>query len=475
MNAIRSSVLCVGLVLLTARINAADIVLPIEAPVVLLPGTPATTSIPVMSAATRPVPAPTTPSGRLPQYQLGPSQLAKIPQRDPNDAGVRFRLTMPNGPLLVEVAVTIDGKPYLSQRDRRIAQLLEQQATPKDNSSELVSRLQRYREATGRTLTSEEINWWFTTAVEGPSVLCLKDGFQRFRADQRPVFFVLDRNQDGTIDSDELGRAEESLLTTDANRNDIVEFTELGTATRGKRNPDSSITLPQISSVEPDRDSTPAVPDLLLAVDFRPSQPSESRLQCVQMSATLTARVERVQSDPAGISLRIDNTPVLFEAVQVAGLVSDQISVGSVNDGYPWLPVLDLNDDGRLTVRERRQLPKQFASFDANHDGTLTADEAVAPFRIAIGLGATVHRHLANIRSVHPRSATPAEVGPEWFMRMDRNKDRDLTRAEFPGTNEQFRAMDRDDDKLIDIAEAMAYDQSQPQPTETDATTVPQP
>lgn len=35
--------------------------------------------------------------------------------------------------------------------------------------------------------------------------------------------------------------------------------------------------------------------------------------------------------------------------------------------------------------------------------------------------------------------------------------------------------MDRDDDQLIDIAEAMAYDQSQPKPNETDAATVPQP
>lgn len=89
--------------------------------------------------------------------------------------------------------------------------------------------------------------------------------------------------------------------------------------------------------------------------------------------------------------------------------------MGSANDGYPWLPALDLNDDGRLTVRERRHLQKQLASFDANHEGSLTADEAVAPFRIAMGLGPTVHRHLANIRSVHPRSAMRTQAGPEWF------------------------------------------------------------
>ena len=37
---------------------------------------------------------------------------------------------------------------------------------------------------------------------------------------------------------------------------------------------------------------------------------------------------------------------------------SDQISIGAVNDGYPMLPDLDPNDDGRLTVRELRGVPE---------------------------------------------------------------------------------------------------------------------
>ncbi len=456
----------------TTFISAAEISLPIEAPVVILPGTPATTPSVMTPMATRPVPTPTTPSGRLPQYQLGPAQLVKNTTRDTENAGIRFTLTLPDGPLLVEAVVMIDGKPYLMVRHSRLAQLLEQ--PPAESSAavttDLVGRLQRYRDATGRALTADEIDWWLTTAVEGPPVLWLKDGFQRFRADQRPAFAILDRNHDGTIDSAELARAEESLLSADTNRNDIVEFTELGNATRGKPLVMSSKQLPGITRVAEGNQSAQR-PDLRITVNFHSTQPGESRMRIVQIAEAATARVQQVEVQSTSITMRIDNIPVMWEAVQVAGFISDQISLGCVNDGYPWLPALDLNDDGRLTVRERRQLQKQLAPFDANHDGSLTDGEAIAPFRIAIGLGPTVHRQLANIRTVHPRSIVPAEAAPEWFARMDRNKDRDLTRAEFPGTDEQFGAMDRDADNLIDVSEAMAYDQSQPKSNEAEAPT----
>jgi hypothetical protein len=41
---------------------------------------------------------------------------------------------------------------------------------------------------------------------------------------------------------------------------------------------------------------------------------------------------------------------------------------------------------------------------------------------------------------------------------MDRNKDNDLTRGEFPGTDEQFAAMDADGDELVSADEALAFD-----------------
>ena len=51
--------------------------------------------------------------------------------------------------------------------------------------------------------------------------------------------------------------------------------------------------------------------------------------------------------------------------------------------------------------------------------------------------------------------------GPEWFVRMDRNRDNDLTPQEFPGTGEQFKALDTNGDALISADEAHQLD-SQP-------------
>ena len=55
------------------------------------------------------------------------------------------------------------------------------------------------------------------------------------------------------------------------------------------------------------------------------------------------------------------------------------------------------------------------------------------------------------------RRAEPAR-GPVWFQKMDRNRDGDVSRKEFLGTDEQFRAIDANGDGLISVEEAERYD-----------------
>jgi Ca2+-binding EF-hand superfamily protein len=92
--------------------------------------------------------------------------------------------------------------------------------------------------------------------------------------------------------------------------------------------------------------------------------------------------------------------------------------------------------------------------FDRDRDGQITKTELLPTTRLALGLGPIVHRQLAAVRSIHPSSSAPAAAPPEWFSRMDRNKDLDLTPREFLGAKEQFAALDGDGDGLISATEA---------------------
>jgi hypothetical protein len=156
-------------------------------------------------------------------------------------------------------------------------------------------------------------------------------------------------------------------------------------------------------------------------------------------------------------TFRCGQTLLELSAIQAQNLAdTDQISLGAVRDGFPLLPAIDVNEDGRLTVRELRQVRTNLAPFDRDRDGAIVAAELLPTIRVSFGLGPTVHRQLAAVRSVHSATATAADTPPEWFTRMDRNQDGDLTPREFLGGKDQFSKLDADQDGFVTIAEAKA-------------------
>jgi Ca2+-binding EF-hand superfamily protein len=93
-------------------------------------------------------------------------------------------------------------------------------------------------------------------------------------------------------------------------------------------------------------------------------------------------------------------------------------------------------------------------AFDRDGDGQIAKAELLPTLRISFGYGPIVHRQLATVRSVHSLAAAPNVTPPDWFTRMDRNNDSDLTPREFLGANEQFASLDLDGDGLISALEA---------------------
>jgi Ca2+-binding EF-hand superfamily protein len=497
-----------------------------------------------MRVARRPVPVPTTPGAKYPQYQLSHPQNPNPNEAQTEDPPLRFFLNLPNETLLVEAKITIDQRPFPLARRQRVKQILKELTVGKDipmpgelvaakigadsanqpasnrpgqkpvsNAREtpltltlspqgrgegtLIDRLQHTMNLTGEKPTADEIDWMISNWVDGPTIMQLNDNFQRFRANQRPEFVILDRNRDGTISAEEMQLAVQSFQECDLNQDGLIQFTELAVAairtrTDAQYEPGNLITLvpddatarvayqrlsaARSSGKDGSVNSVPrfdangngqfeadevqamrqARVDLGLSISFDVANPENSRIAVTEVAAEFQQSLNHATIDSTGITLTLRGTPVIFSAVQ--GPAGDQISIGAVDDGYPLLPSLDPNDDGRLTVRELRGLISALTKFDTNHDGALTIDEARSPIRVCFGLGPIAHRELAGIRSIHRKATTGPTVGPEWFVRMDRNKDNDLTRGEFPGTDEQFRDLDTDADDLVSSEEAVEFD-----------------
>jgi Ca2+-binding EF-hand superfamily protein len=162
---------------------------------------------------------------------------------------------------------------------------------------------------------------------------------------------------------------------------------------------------------------------------------------------------------------------VWFDQMEsLRGLVNRScVSIAVSNHGKGLFELLDTNGDGKLSIRELRKAPSVLERLGCSGD-KLAREDVPRRFRGGLALGPNggqdplgrqaivVTRANNNIRRAGP---TPAR-GPLWFQKMDRNRDGDVSRKEFLGTDEQFRAIDTDGDGLISVEEAEAYDKRQP-------------
>lgn len=572
-------------------------------------------------------PPPATPAARMPQYQLHLRDLSA--PVDPRTSRLRFVLATPEGPLLMEAEIQIDGQPYQMAREQRVQEIMrfladpetykaeiakrqaeidaaaaaaakleearsglletikslvtgetksegedKPEATPTPENAEpsdepapipekseetlpeseksedaasenaatekvdpaektegaepasgeaekepevpagpryvapatLIERIERYSTAIGSKPTVEEVRWLMSEWIDGPVLLFLNDNFQRFRADQQPAFRVLDRDQDGRISAEELEQCVISFQECDADRNDIVEASELSaradgmgeqakTSSHGKliyRLPnegDASAFLKRLAehytshpiaagaangnpvavfdkdgngvfSPEELQATKDRLADIQLRLDLKTGNADASVISVAGFSGEYSRLANKATRNASSLLLTFDSFYLEFSAAQqgvasgASGVGADQISLGAVNDGYAMLPEADPNSDGRFTIRELRQLKERLKSFDSNSDGQIEFHEIHPTIRVCLGLGPTAHEPLAWLRDSSSADSPVSTQGPEWFAEMDKNKDYDLTRQEFPGTDEQFQQLDKDQDELISSEEA---------------------
>ena len=141
---------------------------------------------------------------------------------------------------------------------------------------------------------------------------------------------------------------------------------------------------------------------------------------------------------------------------------ASRIEVTVKQDGKTMFGLMDQNQDRRLSAREVRGSHLVLQKYDLNADGIFAETEMGTQYVLTLGLGRPEIRRSTSTmmgamnagRGDAILPGTTGLSGPEWFRRMDRNQDGDVSIREFLGTPAHFKLLDKDNDQLISAAEA---------------------
>lgn len=104
-----------------------------------------------------------------------------------------------------------------------------------------------------------------------------------------------------------------------------------------------------------------------------------------------------------------------------------------------------------------RTAPQRILTFDENQDGEISADEIPMTIAVTFARRNAGYNYGRVVQTGTTVATRPAEKDqPEWFTRMDRNGDGDVTLKEFLGEKAAFEKLDTNNDGFIEPGEAKA-------------------
>jgi Ca2+-binding EF-hand superfamily protein len=135
-----------------------------------------------------------------------------------------------------------------------------------------------------------------------------------------------------------------------------------------------------------------------------------------------------------------------------------RVEMSISHEGSSVFEVIDTNRDRRLSRRELFHAFDLLRSYDRDGDESITAVELAGRFTGTLELGRPMLFRGSGPGARGGDMTNPVvnapTAGPEWFRRMDRNHDGDVSWREFLGPLAAFKKLDADGDGLITAAEA---------------------
>ena len=135
---------------------------------------------------------------------------------------------------------------------------------------------------------------------------------------------------------------------------------------------------------------------------------------------------------------------------------SVQLVLEATDQGSDLFTSLDRNFDRVLTPRELHLAPALLATEDRDGDGFLGGAEMSYNMVLELSRGRprAAQNAMLNLRGSAEPQVKADRKGPAWFLKMDRNRDGDVSLLEFLGSRRVFAELDKDGDGLLSAEEA---------------------
>ncbi len=126
------------------------------------------------------------------------------------------------------------------------------------------------------------------------------------------------------------------------------------------------------------------------------------------------------------------------------------------NRGRDLFQILDSDRNSRLGRGEVVAATSRIALWDRDGTGTISESEVPQLYQLSLGPGQPEFRGFDDLNQTLRAAGGSASnrTGPRWFQRMDRNRDGELARREFPGLRSEFQKIDLNADGVVDVTEA---------------------